>query len=119
MATEPNPKPEESILSSVKKVLGLDEGYEAFDLDITMFINSAFATLTQAGVGPDAGFEITDKADTWKSFTEDPRLNQVKTYIVLCVRNQFDPPATAYGIQSFEKVAQEYLWRLRLQADRS
>jgi len=50
---------EESILISTKKVLGLPEGDEAFDLDVITFINSAFSTLDQVGVGPTGGFYIT------------------------------------------------------------
>lgn len=39
----------ESVLTSVKKLLGIDEGYTHFDADIVMHINSAFSILTQMG----------------------------------------------------------------------
>ena len=51
----------ESILTSIKKLLGIEESYEIFDPDIILYINSAFSTLTQLGVGPEKGFSITDK----------------------------------------------------------
>ena len=45
----------ESVLTSVKKLLGIDEGYTHFDADIVMHINSVFSILTQMGVGPANG----------------------------------------------------------------
>ncbi len=74
----------ESILTSIKKLLGIEEDYEIFDTDIVIYINSAFATLTQLGVGPVEGFSISDKTATWSSYMQnDPRLEHVKTYIYL------------------------------------
>ena len=43
---------EESILTSIKKLLGITEDYEQFDTDIIIHINSVFMILTQIGVGP-------------------------------------------------------------------
>lgn len=37
----------DSILTSIKKLLGIAEEYEHFDPDIVMYINSAFSVLTQ------------------------------------------------------------------------
>ena len=62
----------DSILTSTKKILGIDEDYEVFDLDILTHINSVFATLNQLGIGPDDGYQIADKADTWDLFQDDP-----------------------------------------------
>ena len=93
----------DSILTSTKKNLGLDESYTAFDADIVMFINSTFSTLHQLGIGPDAGFAIEDATATWTSFIgTDKRYNQVKTYVYLCVRLLFDPPATSYLIKAMQ-----------------
>ena len=55
----------ESILTSIKKMLGITEEYEHFDADITMHINSVLMTLTQIGVGSPDGFAISDKSATW------------------------------------------------------
>lgn len=46
----------ESILTSIKKMLGITEEYEHFDSDLIMHINSVFMILTQLGVGPPSGF---------------------------------------------------------------
>ena len=54
----------DSILTSIKKLLGIAEEYEHFDPDIVMYINSAFSVLTQLGVGPEEGFRIEDASKT-------------------------------------------------------
>jgi len=105
----------ESILTSVKKVLGLDDDYTAFDPDIIMFINSAFSTLNQLGLGPDTGFSITDKDTTWDAFIgTDDRLNSVKIYVYLKVRSMFDPPQTQYLVEAMKQQIQELEWRLNV-----
>ena len=84
---------EESILTSVKKMLGPEEDYEHFDPDLIIHINSVLATLNQLGVGPDEGFSIEDKNAKWSDFITDERLlNLVPTYVYLKVRLLFDPP---------------------------
>lgn len=105
----------ESILTSTKKVLGIEENYTEFDVDILMHINSVFSTLEQLGIGPVGGFSVTDKNVTWPSFLDsDPRLNAVKSYVYLRVRIMFDPPGTSYLITSMEKQAKEMEWRLNV-----
>lgn len=107
---------EQSILNTIKKMLGLDESYTAFDTDIIVHINSAFFTLNQIGVGPPGGFEISGKDDIWESFLEGRKdLNSVKTYIYLKVRVLFDPPETSHAREAFIKQSQEYEWRLLAQ----
>lgn len=104
-----------SILTSTKKNLGLTEDYTEFDQDILMHINSTFATLNQLGIGPDNGFAIEDAAPVWSDFIgTDKRLNSVKTYVYLKVRQLFDPPTTSYLITAMEKQVQELEWRLNV-----
>lgn len=105
----------DSILTSVKKTLGLEESDESFDLDITLFINSVLSTLNQIGVGPEAGFQIEDKTTTWESFLgTDPRLNNVKAYVYLKVRLMFDPPSTSFAIEAMKKNAEELEFRINM-----
>lgn len=109
---------ETSILKSVKKVLGLEADYTAFDLDVLMHINSVFTILQQLGIGPDAGFAIEDDTATWDTFLgADPKLNSVKSYVYLRVRLLFDPPQTSFVLQSMEKQIQELEWRLNVQRE--
>ena len=43
----------ESILTSIKKLLGMTADYNCFDKDLIIHINTVFAILTQLGVGPE------------------------------------------------------------------
>lgn len=105
----------ESILDSVKQVLGQDADYTSFDVDVLMGINSVFSTLNQLGIGPTDGFAITDNTAVWADFLgSDPRLNSVKTYVYLRVRMLFDPPTTSYLITAMEKQILELEWRLNV-----
>jgi hypothetical protein len=109
---------ETSILTSTKKILGIDQDYTAFDLDIMTHINSVFVTLNQLGIGPAEGFAIEDATQTWGDFIgTDTRLNAVKSYVYLRVRMIFDPPNTSYLMDSLNRQAQEFEWRLSVQRE--
>lgn len=104
---------EDSILTSTKKILGLDEDYEAFDLDVITHINAAFSILSQLGVGPVNGFMIDDKSYFWEDFVVPQNiLTLVRTYILLKVRMLFDPPTTSFLISAMTDQIKEYEWRL-------
>ena len=106
---------ENSILKSVKKILGIEASYTAFDLDIMIHINSVFSTLHQLGIGPEDGFSIEDDTALWTAFIgADARLNSVKTYVYLKVRMVFDPPQTAHLEEALNKQAKELEWRLNV-----
>lgn len=106
-----------SILNDIKKLLGIDEAYEAFDTDIRIHINSAFTTLAQLGVGPPGGFVITGKDETWSVFIPDAiKMESIKSYIYIKVRLLFDPPTNSFLVDSLNAQAKEYEWRLHVQA---
>lgn len=108
----------DSILLSVKKMLGLTEEYDAFDLDIITHINSVFTILTQIGVGPSNGFMIEDKTAIWTNFIKDMSLyHLVKSYMVLKVRLLFDPPISSAVLECCKTQANEYEWRLKTMAE--
>jgi len=110
--------PKNSILTSVKKLLGIEEEYEHFDMELILNINSVFTILNQLGLGPIEGFSIEDKEDTWDSFLEDRNdLNAVKTYVYMKVRLMFDPPQMGYLVDSIKKQCDEFEWRLNVQAE--
>lgn len=108
-----------SILESIKKTLGVPEDYDVFDPDILMHINTVFSTLNQLGVGPKEPFFVDDKADTWTQFlAEDPSvLAMVRSYVYIKVKLLFDPPTTSFAIDALKKTAEEYEWRLNVQAE--
>lgn len=110
----------ESILDSIKKMLGPSADYKQFDPDIIIHINSAFMVLRQLGVGPTEGFSITDNEAVWTDFTSDvDKLGLVKSYIYLKVRLIFDPPTNSTVIKSYEELIKEYEWRLNVEVDPS
>ena len=109
----------DSILTSTKKGLGIIESDESFDVDIITFINAAFGTLFQLGVGPqDDTFMIEDKTATWAHFMGDNKnINAVKAFMVLRVRIDFDPPQSGPAMESIRKSLAEYEFRLNVATD--
>ena len=105
----------DSILTSIKKLLGIAEEYEHFDPDIVLHINSAFSVLTQLGVGPEEGFRIEDASTTWAEFLyDDPRLEFVKTFVHLKVKLSFDPPLSSAAIEAINRQISELEWRINV-----
>lgn len=108
----------DSILTSIKKLLGIAEDYTNFDTDIIIHINSVFSILTQLGVGPSEGFSISDNRDTWYDFIGDSiKIELVKTYIYLKVRLVFDPPQSSSVIDAINRTINELEWRLNVSVD--
>lgn len=108
----------DSILTSIKKMLGITEEYEHFDKDIIMCINSAFMILTQMGVGPSEGFRIKDKASYWDEFVSpEANLESVKTYVFMKVKLMFDPPTSSSVLESMKNMISELEWRLNVEAE--
>lgn len=106
----------ESILTSIKKMLGIPETDTAFDEDILVHINSAFMTLNQLGVGPGDVYSIENSTPTWIDFlTDSVMYSGVKTYIYLKVKVVFDPPGTSFLLDAMQKQIQELEWRLNVQ----
>lgn len=109
----------ESILTSIKKLLNIEEDDTNFDEEIIMNINAVFMVLTQLGVGPSEGFEIEDDTSIWTDFIPDMRkFNAIKTYIYMKVKLAFDS-ASMPGplIESFNRQIAEFEWRLNHAAE--
>ncbi|WP_339619100.1 hypothetical protein [Eubacterium sp.] len=110
----------ESILTSVKKTLGITEDYTHFDIDLIMHINTAISILTQIGVGPPEGFLINGPDSKWSDWIpEDPLLSSVKSYVYLKVRLLFDPPSGSPAIESIKRLIDELEWRIHFSVDPS
>ena len=108
----------DSILTSIKKLLGVAEDYDAFDTDIIMHINSVFMILHQLGVGPANGFVISGPYERWEDYVSDTVFAEaVKTYIYLKVRLIFDPPTSSAVMESINRQISEFEWRLNVAAD--
>lgn len=108
----------ESILISVKKMLGITEEYTHFDADLIIHINTVLAILTQMGIGPSEGFTIEDDSAFWEDFISDKRyFEPVKTYVYLKVRLIFDPPSSSAVMESMKQTISELEWRLYTAAE--
>lgn len=110
----------DSILISIKKLLGIDEEYTQFDMDIIILINGALGVLQQLGVGPEDGFSITSDRDTWKAFLGDysKLLEMAKTYVYIKVKMVFDANSMSGAVLDAHKsLADEYEWRIKTQVE--
>lgn len=127
----------DSILTNIKKIVGIAESDISFDPDIIMHANTVFSVLNQLGIGPTAGFMIEDAVPTWDDFLSvkqvgqlqadgtvtytdeqlaavNQLLNMVKTYVYLRVRLLFDPPQTSFVIESLNKQIEELEVRMSI-----
>jgi hypothetical protein len=109
----------DSILTSVKKQLGIEAEYDHFDANIIMHINSVFSILKQMGVGPSSGFSIKGDTETWDSFIGEDfeSFAMVESYMYLKVRLLFDPPISSAAIEAMNRQISELEWRLFVEAD--
>ena len=110
----------DSILDTVKKMLGVDLVDDSFDMELIIFINDVFSKLNQLAVGPTTTYVIDDRLDKWTDFLLDRAdLNMVKTFMYLQVRITFDPPTNPSLLENMMKRIQEYEWRLNVQAEQA
>ena len=108
----------ESILISIKKMLGITEEYEHFDTDLIIHINSVLMILKQLGVGPEEGFSITGSSETWDQFLTNPtQLDLAKSHIYLKTKMVFDPPLSSAVMEAMNRQIGEFEWRLNVAVD--
>jgi hypothetical protein len=108
---------DDSILRNTRKILGIGINDTSFDLDVILHINSAFAILTQIGVGEPVGFSIDDEVPLWSDFIVGfpeftPYLGLIKTCVYLRVRLAFDPPQIGFLVKALEEQIAEHEKRL-------
>lgn len=110
----------ESILTSIKKLIGISAEDTNFDLDVIIHINTAFTRLRQLGVGPKSGFKIIDDSTVWTDYIpeEDLRFESVKTYIYLKVKLVFDALTLSSAmIDTIKETIKELEWELNVDAE--
>ena len=106
-----------SVLTSIKKLLGIAEEYKQFDQDLIIHINSVLMALTQIGVGRCEGMRIRDGSTTWNDLLSNiSNLEAVKTYVYLKVKMVFDPPTSSSVMDAMNRSISEYEWRLNINA---
>ena len=109
----------DSILTSIKRLLGIQEDYDHFDPEIIVHINSVFMILNQLGVGPDEPFTIEDETSKWNDFlTDGKEIKLVESYMYLRVRLLFDPPSNSFLVNSMEKQIEEFEFRQIVQTEK-
>ena len=110
----------DSILASVKKLLGVPEGCDDFNQDIIIYINSVFMFLSQMGVGPKTPFSISDESASWSDFSSDiDTMKAIKSYVPLKVKIMFDPPTSSSAYNALTYIISEHEWRLNALCDNS
>lgn len=114
---EDNTRLSDSILSSVKKLIGISEEDESFDVDIMLHINAASSILFQLGVLR-TSYTVTSKEDTYSDLipggTEDV-INQIKMYYVYKTKLGFDSSTlTSTVIQVLKEMIAEAEYRLMI-----
>ena len=108
----------DSILTSIKKLMGLTEEYDAFDQDILILINSVLFELEQIGVKAKEGFVLSDKTAVWSDYSDDDRLlNMLKPYIYMKTKLTFDPPTSSGALDSINRIIDRFEWRINLYSD--
>lgn len=108
----------DSILTSIKKLMGLTEEYDAFDQDILILINSVLFELEQIGVKEKDGFSLSDKTAVWSDYSDDDRLlNALKPYIYMKTKLAFDPPTSSGALDSMNRIIDRFEWRINLYSD--
>ena len=106
----------ESILNSIKTLLGIEPDYTHFDKPIIEHINAAFMTLNQIGVGPEDPVVIVNELDTWvNKFNDINHIEGIKTYTYLKVQLFFDPPSTSFVLEAKQRQIAELEFRLAMQ----
>lgn len=115
-----------SILGDIRSLLVGDPEDTSFDLDLMFAINTALNNLTDVGVGPKEGFQVTGDTQTWDSFLGNIEnndtnkrilLNRVKTYVELETRIIFDTPNSSYVLEALQKKADEAFVRANWTVD--
>lgn len=105
----------ESILDSIKELLGISSDDISFDKELIIHINSALMIVNQLGVGPTSGYSITSKDNKWNELMGDRKdLDAIKTDVYLRVRLIFDPPQNSFLVSAIKEQIQEYDWRIEI-----
>lgn len=103
----------DSILNTVKKLLGVPEDYDCFDSDILIDINMVLPVLAQIGVT--TNISLVSEESKWDELSPSTEIvNLLKTYITLRVRMIFDPPSNSSLMDAMQKKIDELEWRLNL-----
>lgn len=106
-----------SVLETIKTMIGPSASYEGFDTDIMIHINSSLAELAQLGVVDD-GTKIVSSSTTWNDIIgTNPKLEEIKSWLYFKVRIMFDPPSSSTILNAFQEEIKRLEWRMFITAD--
>lgn len=104
---------EESILKSIKKLLGILNDDTSFDIDILMHLNTVLAILKQIGLITTDTLVIEDDVPRWRDLLGDTNeFALIRSYVYTKVRLLFDPPTSSFGLASMQEQANMLEWRI-------
>lgn len=108
----------ESILTSVKKYIGIQQEYDHFDPDLISIINSVFATLSQLGVRPNDTFIIEDDTALWEDYLPISNLQTfVRQYVQLSTKQTFDPSGSGNVSEAIKSRIEQLEWRIQMEVE--
>lgn len=112
---------EESILTSIKKLIGLTEEDISFDLDVTIAINTAIETLKQIGVQGTDSFSVTSSDERWEDYlpNQNEVLSMIKNFIAIKVKILVDPPQSSILKETLDAQIHELTVRINVALDNS
>lgn len=108
----------ESVLITIKKLLGIAAEYKHFDDQIVAYINSTFVALYHLGVLKTPKF-VSSELETWTDiFGENVKdIDMIKVYVKTKVQVMFDPPTSSFVLEAMNRQIDEMEWRLNSMAD--
>lgn len=106
---------DDSILITIKKMLGIEEDDKSFDFEILMHINSALGVLRQLGVG--TGLNTYSENSVWEDYINEPFLDLVRQYVYYKVKMAFDPPTSSIPADAIKTQIQELEWRILVEKE--
>ena len=105
---------DESILDSVKDILGIDRENFDFDRDLVLAINAVLAILHQEGLA-DEYYRIKDNSTTWDDILLDKQtpeaISMIQQWVGLRTKLIFDPPTSSVLMQALQDNIAELEWR--------
>lgn len=107
-----------SILLSIKKMLGIEPSNQDFDPELIIHINGSIAYLDSIGVNGNHAkpYAISGEDETWDDFDPD-LVDDVKQLIYLRTRLLFDPPNVGSVQNSFQEAIKELTWRINVRRE--
>ena len=118
MVTNLNITADDSILLTIRKMLGGSAEYNVFDVDLCSFINSSIMKLYQMGIG-EIGFSVNGPDKTRRDYVGDDfaKIRAVVDFIYTEVRMKFDPPSNSFVMNAMKENLKELEWRLIVQVE--